>query len=132
MPFDHSINVILSWGRCQYNTHFLLIRAWKKPNVHIGERYPLIIGITLDSLYFISGVDWPKIPYYQPPPPPFLDMFRLALKGSFHGSSWSVGEGKESMHIIITIGASDQIVTYLKDVDCRLDSDEPKKLIKCG
>jgi hypothetical protein len=59
-------------------------------------------------------------------------MFRLALKGSFHGSYWSVGEGKESMHIIITIGASDQIVTYLKDVDCRLDSDEPKKLIKCG
>jgi hypothetical protein len=43
-------------------------------------------------------------------------MFRLALKGSFHGSYWSVGEGKESMHIIITIGASDQIVTYLKDV----------------
>jgi hypothetical protein len=59
-------------------------------------------------------------------------MFRLALKGSFHGSYWSVGEGKESMHIIITIGASDQIVTYLKDVDCRLDSDEPKKLIKYG
>jgi hypothetical protein len=59
-------------------------------------------------------------------------MFRLALKGSFHGSYWSVGEGKESMHIIITIGASDQIVTYLKDVDCMLDSDEPKKLIKYG
>jgi hypothetical protein len=59
-------------------------------------------------------------------------MFRLALKGSFHGSSGSVDEGKESMHVIITIGASDQIVTYLKNIDCRLDSDEPRKLIKYG
>jgi hypothetical protein len=33
------------------------------------------------------------------------------------------------MHIAI-IGANDQIVTISKDINCRLDSDKLKKLIK--
>jgi hypothetical protein len=34
------------------------------------------------------------------------------------------------MHVITTISVSDQMVTGPKDINCRLDFDEPKKLVK--
>jgi len=59
-------------------------------------------------------------------------MHRLAPQGSLHGLCGFVGKGKEPTHIITTIDASDQMVTGSKEINCRLDFDKPKKLIKNG
>lgn len=40
------------------------------------------------------------------------------------------GEVEKPTHIIATISANNQMVTISKDIDCRLNFDEPAKLIK--
>jgi hypothetical protein len=59
-------------------------------------------------------------------------MHRFAPQGSLHGLCGSIGEGKKPTHVITTIDASDQMVTGPKEINCRLDSNKPKKLIKDG
>jgi hypothetical protein len=59
-------------------------------------------------------------------------MHRFAPQGSLHGLCGSIGEGKEPTHVITTINASKQMVTSLKEINCKLDSNKPKKLIKDG
>jgi hypothetical protein len=57
-------------------------------------------------------------------------MYRLALQSLLHGFCGFIGEGKEPMCVITIIGANDQMVIGSKDVDCRLDFNKLKKLIK--
>jgi hypothetical protein len=40
-------------------------------------------------------------------------MHRLALQDSFYGSYGSVGEGIKPMHVIVIIGANDQMIICL-------------------
>jgi hypothetical protein len=57
-------------------------------------------------------------------------MYRLFTRSSFNGSHRFVGEVEKPTHIIATISATNQMVTISKDIDCRLNFDEPTKLIK--
>jgi hypothetical protein len=52
------------------------------------------------------------------------------LQSLLHGFGGFIGEGKEPMCVITIIGANDQMVIGSKDVDCRLDFNKLKKLIK--
>jgi hypothetical protein len=56
----------------------------------------------------------------------------LFIQSSLHGSHGSINEGEKPTYIIAIIDASNRMITISKDIDCRLDPDEPIKLIKDG
>jgi hypothetical protein len=100
--------------------------------VDFRGRYPIIVGATLNMLHLIFRVDWHVIPHYHPPPLSFFDMRKFSLYGPLNGLYRYVEEGKELMHVIATIDAKNQMVTGLKVINYRLNSDTPKKHIGGG
>jgi hypothetical protein len=54
------------------------------------------------------------------------------MQGSFHGFYGSVNEGKKLRYVVSTISTNDQMETGPKDINCKLNSDKLKKLIKNG
>lgn len=47
-----------------------------------------------------------------------------------HGANGFVSEGKKLMHVIATIGASDQLVAIFEYINYRFEPNEPTKLFK--
>jgi hypothetical protein len=53
----------------------------------------------------------------------------FSLRGFLHNSWGSIGKDKEPTHVVTIIGTSDQMVIGPKDINYKLNYDEPKKLL---
>jgi len=54
------------------------------------------MGTSLDFLQPLSRINYLVVSYYQPSPPPLLDMCWLSKQHPLHGASGSIGEGKKT------------------------------------
>jgi len=59
----------------------------------------------------------------------FSDLSMFSLGGFLHNSWGSIGKDKEPTHVVTIIGTSDQMVIGPKDINYKLNYDEPKKLL---
>jgi hypothetical protein len=87
-----------------------------------------MVGATLNFVHISSRANYPSVSHDQPPPFPFIQIHRLALKSLSHHSIRSIDKSDKPPNIVTFINAHDQVVTKPKKVYSRCDAETPPLL----